>query len=176
MGKNRISGNSEFLTKINSFLAKVLILYPQKTPNNFWFSGLFSGYKTGVLSRNEFRVPQPSSENLFVSQIRVIHSRQVKRLRFFTLQHEKLLDIKSRYVGSFFLEARSLVCFKKDMYTSYMHGIEEIYQDNLEEKNILNKSNLFSNFNGNMERSRRVSLTIRHFPKILNVRLKLGRK
>lgn len=57
-----------------------------------------------------------------------------------------------------------------------MHGIEEIYQDNLEEKNILNKSNLFCDFNGNMERSRRVSLTIRHFPKILNVRLKLGRK
>ena len=62
------------------------------------------------------------------------------------------------------------------MYTSYMHGIQEIYQDNCEEKNILNKSNLFSEFDGNVERSRRVSLTIRHFPKILSVRLKLGRK
>ena len=30
---------------INSFLANIPILYPLKTPENLWFSGVFWGYK-----------------------------------------------------------------------------------------------------------------------------------
>ena len=37
---------------INLFLANVPILYPVKTPENFWFSGVFMGYKMGTLARN----------------------------------------------------------------------------------------------------------------------------
>ena len=37
---------------INRFLANVLILYPLKTPENLWFSGVFRGYKMGALARN----------------------------------------------------------------------------------------------------------------------------
>ena len=36
----------------NPFLANVPILYPLKTPENFWFSGIFRGYKIGTLARN----------------------------------------------------------------------------------------------------------------------------
>ena len=37
---------------INSFLANIPILYPLKTPENLWFSGVFWGYKMGTLARN----------------------------------------------------------------------------------------------------------------------------
>ena len=36
----------------NPFLANVPILCPLKTPENFWFSGVFRGYKMGTLARN----------------------------------------------------------------------------------------------------------------------------
>ena len=38
---------------INLFLANILILCLLKTPENFWFSGVFRGYKMGILARNE---------------------------------------------------------------------------------------------------------------------------
>ena len=37
---------------INPFLANVPVLYPQKTLENFWVSGVFKGYKMGTLVRN----------------------------------------------------------------------------------------------------------------------------
>ena len=37
---------------INPFLANVPILYPLKTPESLWFSGLFREYKMGKLARN----------------------------------------------------------------------------------------------------------------------------
>ena len=36
----------------NPFLASVPILYPLKTPENLWFSGVFRGYEMGTLARN----------------------------------------------------------------------------------------------------------------------------
>ena len=30
----------------------ISILYPLKTPENLWFSGIFRGYKIGILARN----------------------------------------------------------------------------------------------------------------------------
>ena len=43
------------VSSINPFLAKVPILYPLKTPENLWFSGVFRGYKIGTLARNGLR-------------------------------------------------------------------------------------------------------------------------
>ena len=40
-------------TTFNPFLVNVSILYLLKTPENLWFSDLFSGYKMGTLVRNE---------------------------------------------------------------------------------------------------------------------------
>ena len=37
---------------VNQFLANVPILYSLKTPENFWFYGVFKGYKMGKLARN----------------------------------------------------------------------------------------------------------------------------
>ena len=36
----------------NTFLANASILYPLKSPENLWFSGIFRGYKMGILVRN----------------------------------------------------------------------------------------------------------------------------
>jgi len=80
----------------------------------------------------------------------------------------------SRYVGSFFLERRSLVCFKEDMYDVYLHGIEELKEDTFLEKNIFNIDCCELNTSDVKERDTRVSLTIRYFPKVL--KFKLGRK
>ena len=41
------------LKHFNPFKApNALILYPLKTPENFWFSNVFRGYKMGTLVRN----------------------------------------------------------------------------------------------------------------------------
>ena len=37
---------------INIFPANGPILEPLKTPENLWFSGVFRGYKMGILARN----------------------------------------------------------------------------------------------------------------------------
>ena len=36
----------------NSFLANAPILYPLKTPENLWLSGIFKGYKMRTLAIN----------------------------------------------------------------------------------------------------------------------------
>ena len=38
-------------TSFNPFLANAPILYPLKTPENLWFSGVFRGYKRGAFAR-----------------------------------------------------------------------------------------------------------------------------
>ena len=41
---------------INLFLANVPILYPLKTPENLWFSSVFSRYKMGTLTQNRLSI------------------------------------------------------------------------------------------------------------------------
>ena len=36
----------------NPFLANVSISYPMETPKKPWFSGVFKGYKMGILAKN----------------------------------------------------------------------------------------------------------------------------
>ena len=54
---SKIFGIEEnFKPKLNLFLANVLpILYPLKTPEKLWVSGVFRGYKMGALARNRLR-------------------------------------------------------------------------------------------------------------------------
>ena len=46
---------SAILMAINPFLANFPILYPLKTPENLWFSGVFREYKMGTLARNRLK-------------------------------------------------------------------------------------------------------------------------
>ena len=51
--------NSVFYMKqghFNSILANYLIVYPLKTQENIWFSGVSRGYEMGTLARNCLRL------------------------------------------------------------------------------------------------------------------------
>ena len=48
------------------FLANVPILYPLKTPENQWFSGVFRGYKRATLVRNELTLKNPGKKWQFL--------------------------------------------------------------------------------------------------------------
>ena len=52
---------------INLFLANVPILYPQKTPENLWFSGVLGSYKTRTLARNGL-----NSKSTFVWHLKLV--------------------------------------------------------------------------------------------------------
>lgn len=87
-------------------------------------------------------------------------------------------DLATRYIGTFLLERRSLVCFKEEMYHKYLHGIREIKVDDVGKSNILNGKSLELGLDNVtlLERSTRTSVTIRYFPKVLNMKLKFGKR
>ena len=71
---------------------------------------------------------------------------------------------------------RSLILVREDMYKIYLHGIDDRKSDMITDK-IVNLSKCDNvNIGDTLERSTRVSLTIRYFPKILKARLILGKK
>jgi alkylated DNA repair protein alkB family protein 6 len=84
-------------------------------------------------------------------------------------------DSKEREKVSFslFLEPRSLLVQQGNIYETYLHGIDEKYED------ILDNSifNVPSNYqmNQSLKRETRVSLTIRHVQKVSKLKIKLGR-
>ena len=62
---------------------------------------------------------------------------------------------------------------KDEMYTKYLHGIEEITEDEISEK-ICNLTNC-DTVGTKLPRTTRISLTIRHVPKTSKMKLRLGR-
>jgi len=72
---------------------------------------------------------------------------------------------------SILLEPRSLLILKDDLYHKYLHGIEEIAEDSLNE-DVINFDD-----SGDVVRPRktRTSLTIRHVPKTTKFKLKFGK-
>ena len=75
---------------------------------------------------------------------------------------------------SILLRPRSLVIFKEDMYNVYLHGIKEISMDTITETTINPDKSKAIYVGQTLERGTRISLTIRHVPKVL--KLKLGLK
>lgn len=83
-----------------------------------------------------------------------------------------------------YLERRSLLILKDEMYTSFMHGIEEVATDYLEPHNIANLTKLGDRKLSaaveetcgiSRDRGTRVSLTIRHVPNARQLRLQFGK-
>ena len=93
------------------------------------------------------------------------------------MQHENT-SLESRFCFSLLLEPNSLLVLKDDMYKKYLHGIDQRTEDTVSKK-ICNLSHLGTPVtHGNvnvLKRTTRVSLTIRHVPKTLKVKLKLGK-
>uniref|UniRef100_A0A915CY61 Fe2OG dioxygenase domain-containing protein n=1 Tax=Ditylenchus dipsaci TaxID=166011 RepID=A0A915CY61_9BILA len=90
---------------------------------------------------------------------------------------QKQVDISPehrRYLGSMHLEPRSLILIRDHAYSTLLHGIEEKKSDVLGEKHIFNKCEVQPNSNikddEELERSTRISLTIRNVP-LVNTKL-----
>ncbi|ESP02873.1 hypothetical protein LOTGIDRAFT_156824 [Lottia gigantea] len=83
---------------------------------------------------------------------------------------------EDRHVCSVYLEPRSLVIVKDDMYTKYLHGIKEQTEDMVDDRicNIKQCSDI--NIDNIKTRQTRISLTIRLVPKVLKTKLFFGKK
>jgi alkylated DNA repair protein alkB family protein 6 len=86
-------------------------------------------------------------------------------------------SLKSRHFLSLLLEPRSLVVLEEDMYIKYLHGIQMQTEDVIDEK-IKNLKYCRQRLEKDtiLQRQTRVSLTIRHVPNVLKVKIQLGRK
>ncbi|XP_036436023.1 alpha-ketoglutarate-dependent dioxygenase alkB homolog 6 isoform X3 [Colossoma macropomum] len=82
---------------------------------------------------------------------------------------------ESRYVLSLLLRRRSLLILQGEMYERYLHGIRGVAVDTLTER-VANLSAAGGQVGETLTRGTRVSLTIRHVPKVCRANLLLGRK
>ena len=87
-------------------------------------------------------------------------------------------SIEKRYLFSLLLEPKSLLVLQDEMYKTYLHGIRELSQDQIDDKSlILNFDHLDENLKKKflekdvvrLERQTRISLTIRYIAKILKL-------
>ncbi|XP_072532166.1 alpha-ketoglutarate-dependent dioxygenase alkB homolog 6 [Salminus brasiliensis] len=82
---------------------------------------------------------------------------------------------ESRYMLSLLLQRRSLLILQGDMYERYLHGIQGVATDTLTER-VVNLSVAGGQVGETLPRGTRVSLTIRHVPKVCRTNLLLGKK
>ncbi|KAM6934928.1 putative inactive tRNA-specific adenosine deaminase-like protein 3 isoform 2-T2 [Xenentodon cancila] len=82
---------------------------------------------------------------------------------------------ENRYLFSLLVKPRSLLILQDDMYQRLLHGIKGSAQDTLTDK-VVNLSATGAVPGEALTRGTRVSLTIRHVPKVMKTKLVLGRK
>lgn len=82
---------------------------------------------------------------------------------------------ENRYLLSLLLRPRSLLILQDDMYRRLLHGIQGRDEDSLTER-VANLSAAGARPGDTLTRGTRVSLTIRHVPKVMKTKLVLGRK
>ncbi|CAL1581187.1 unnamed protein product [Knipowitschia caucasica] len=82
---------------------------------------------------------------------------------------------ESRFVLSLLLRPRSLLILQQDMYRRLLHGIRGRHDDTLTDtvKNLVQAG---GKPGASLSRGTRVSLTVRHVPKVMKNKLVLGRK
>lgn len=82
---------------------------------------------------------------------------------------------ENRYQFSLLVKPRSLLVLQDEMYQSLLHGIKGCTQDSLTDR-VVNLSAAGALPGDTLTRGTRVSLTIRHVPKVMKTKLMLGRK
>ncbi|KAJ7304465.1 hypothetical protein JRQ81_012028 [Phrynocephalus forsythii] len=82
---------------------------------------------------------------------------------------------EQRHFLSLLLKPRSLLVLQEDMYSRYLHGIRLVPQDTITEK-VANTGGCGCALGDTLERRTRVSLTIRHVPRVLKTSIILGRQ
>jgi alkylated DNA repair protein alkB family protein 6 len=82
------------------------------------------------------------------------------------------VSLQERYITSILLEPRSLVVLTEDLYIKYLHGIEARTSDPCTTDICnLGKCAKVLSIGSALERQTRVSLTIRHVPKVIKFNL-----
>ncbi|XP_032083184.1 alpha-ketoglutarate-dependent dioxygenase alkB homolog 6 [Thamnophis elegans] len=82
---------------------------------------------------------------------------------------------EERYAFSFLLKPRSLLVLQEDMYVRYLHGIRPVSTDTVTQ-GVANAGLCGCEIGDTLPRQTRVSLTIRHVPKVLKTSIILGRR
>uniref|UniRef100_A0A8D0H389 AlkB homolog 6 n=1 Tax=Sphenodon punctatus TaxID=8508 RepID=A0A8D0H389_SPHPU len=82
---------------------------------------------------------------------------------------------EQRHFLSLLLQPRSLLVVREEMYTRYLHGIRPVASDTVTEK-VANRGACGVELGDTLPRGTRVSLTIRHVPKVLKTAVLLGRR
>lgn len=82
---------------------------------------------------------------------------------------------ENRFLFSLLVKPRSLLILQEDMYLKHLHGIRACEEDTLTDK-VVNMSAAGGEPGQTLIRGTRVSLTIRHVPKVIKNKLILGRK
>lgn len=82
---------------------------------------------------------------------------------------------ENRFLFSLLVKPRSLLILQDEMYQELLHGIRPCDQDTLTDK-VVNLSAAGAQPGETLTRGTRVSLTIRHVPKVMKTKLILGRK
>ena len=91
-------------------------------------------------------------------------------------EQQLIKPLSERLKFGLLVEPRSLLVLKRDLYEKYLHGIEEVVNDVLND-NVLRLSDDTKKLdNGHcLERKTRISLTIRQVKKRSKMMLKLGK-
>lgn len=76
---------------------------------------------------------------------------------------------------SLLLEPRSLVITSKEAYVSYLHGIDEIKGDKIDDKIVNLASCSGVKVDDEISRDTRISLTLRYVPKVIKASLLIGK-
>ncbi|CAK6973882.1 alpha-ketoglutarate-dependent dioxygenase alkB homolog 6 [Scomber scombrus] len=85
------------------------------------------------------------------------------------------LTEEDRYILSLLVKPRSLLILQDEMYQRLLHGIQGSTEDTLTEK-VVNLAAAGALPGETLTRGTRVSLTIRHVPKVMKTKLILGRR
>ncbi|CAL4236657.1 unnamed protein product [Meganyctiphanes norvegica] len=167
-------------------VAEIIPQWLQTSMNSISSLGVFGEKKPNHALVNEYESGQgimPHEDGpLFYPTITTINLGSHTVLDYYSpisqdesYSENQVLDFSSRLIGSLLLEPRSLLIVQDEMYTSFLHGIREVSSDIVNMK-MFNLQYCSAKLGQTLNREKRISLTIRHVPKVLKANLIFGNK
>ena len=87
------------------------------------------------------------------------------------MENNNCVDMNHSCIGSLLLERCSLLIVQDDLYEKYLHGIREVTYDDKSQIDLKNLQFCKETSETILKRERRISLTIRHVPKVIKTKL-----
>lgn len=145
--------------------------------------GAFGGAMANHVLVNEYKAGEgimPHEDGpLYQPTVTTVSLGSHTLLDFYTpvgsLEGDAPLAEANRYRFSLLVRPRSLLILQEDLYQHFLHGIKSSSQDMMTDK-VLNLPAAGALPGQTLTRGTRVSLTIRHVPKVMKAKLLLGRR